>query len=69
MTTVLVTACGAPGAARMLRALKENGERDGRLVGVDMSDRAIAVANADGLWHPVFSAVDGGQFARDTAAP
>ena len=41
MTTILVTACGAPGAARLLRALRENGERDVRLVGVDMSDRAI----------------------------
>ncbi|HLX31781.1 MAG TPA: ATP-grasp domain-containing protein [Gaiellaceae bacterium] len=41
MTTILVTACGAPGAARLLRALKENGEREVRLVGVDMSDRAI----------------------------
>jgi carbamoyl-phosphate synthase large subunit len=41
MTTILVTASGAPGAARLLRALRENGERDVRLVGVDMSDRAI----------------------------
>jgi carbamoyl-phosphate synthase large subunit len=41
MTTILVTACGAPGAARLLRALKDNGEREVRLVGVDMSDRAI----------------------------
>jgi carbamoyl-phosphate synthase large subunit len=41
VTTILVTACGAPGAARLLRALKENGERGVRLVGVDMSERAI----------------------------
>jgi carbamoyl-phosphate synthase large subunit len=41
VTTILVTACGAPGAARLLRALRENGEREVRLVGVDMSDRAI----------------------------
>src|SRR6185312_4795599 len=41
MSTILVTACGAPGAARLLRALRENGERDVRLVGVDMSERAI----------------------------
>ena len=41
MTTILVTACGAPGAARLLRALRENGEREVRLVGVDMSERAI----------------------------
>ena len=41
MTTILVTACGAPGAARLLRSLRENGEREVRLVGVDMSERAI----------------------------
>ena len=41
MTTILVTASGAPGAARLLRALRENGEREVRLVGVDMSERAI----------------------------
>jgi carbamoyl-phosphate synthase large subunit len=41
MTTILVTASGAPGAARLLRALRENGERDVRLVGVDMGERAI----------------------------
>jgi carbamoyl-phosphate synthase large subunit len=41
MTTILVTAAGAPGAARLLRALRENGEREVRLVGVDMSERAI----------------------------
>src|SRR5216684_4062795 len=41
MTTILVTAAGAPGAAALLRGLRENGERDVRLVGVDMSERAI----------------------------
>jgi carbamoyl-phosphate synthase large subunit len=41
MTTILVTASGAPGAARLLRGLRENGERDVRLVGVDMSERSI----------------------------
>ncbi len=39
--TVLVSACGAPGTAALLRALKENGERELRLVGTDMSERAI----------------------------
>jgi len=39
--TVLVGASGAPGAAALLRALRENGERDVRLVGTDMSERAI----------------------------
>ena len=41
MTTVLVTASGAPGTAALLRGLRENGERNVRLVGVDMSERSI----------------------------
>ncbi len=39
--TVLVTAVGAPGAAALLRALRENGERDVRLVGCDMNERSV----------------------------
>ena len=39
--TVVVTASGAPGTAALLRALRENGERAVRLVGTDMSERAI----------------------------
>jgi carbamoyl-phosphate synthase large subunit len=39
--TVLVSASGAPGTAALLRALRENGEREVRLVGTDMSERAI----------------------------
>ena len=39
--TVLVTACGAPGTAALLRALRENGERPIRLVGCDMGERPI----------------------------
>jgi carbamoyl-phosphate synthase large subunit len=39
--TVLVSASGAPGTAALLRALRENGERRIRLVGTDMSERAI----------------------------
>ncbi|MGH2934157.1 MAG: ATP-grasp domain-containing protein [Gaiellaceae bacterium] len=41
MTTVLLTASGSPGTAALLRALRANGERDVRLVGVDMSERSI----------------------------
>ncbi|HET7573269.1 MAG TPA: ATP-grasp domain-containing protein [Gaiellaceae bacterium] len=41
MTTILVSAVGAPGSARLLRALRENGEREVRLVGVDMSERSV----------------------------
>ena len=41
MTTVLLSAAGAPGAARLIRALRVNGEREVRVVGTDMSERAI----------------------------
>jgi carbamoyl-phosphate synthase large subunit len=41
ITTVVVTACGAPGTAALLRALRENGEREVRLVGTDMSAEPI----------------------------
>jgi carbamoyl-phosphate synthase large subunit len=39
--TVLVTASGAPGTAALIRALRTNGERGVRIVGVDMSPQAI----------------------------
>jgi carbamoyl-phosphate synthase large subunit len=39
--TVLVSASGAPGTAALLRALRRNDERDVRLVGTDMSERAV----------------------------
>jgi carbamoylphosphate synthase large subunit len=39
--TVLVSASGAPGTAALLRALRENGERELRLVGTDMSEQSI----------------------------
>jgi carbamoyl-phosphate synthase large subunit len=38
---VLLTASGSPGTAALARALRENGERDVRLVGVDMNERSI----------------------------
>jgi carbamoyl-phosphate synthase large subunit len=41
LTTILVTAAGAPGTAALLRGLRENGERPVRLIGTDMSERAI----------------------------
>ena len=41
MTTILLSASGAPGSARLIRALHENGERDVRIVGTDMSEQAI----------------------------
>jgi carbamoyl-phosphate synthase large subunit len=39
--TIMVTASGAPGSARLIRALRENGERDVRIVGTDTSERSI----------------------------
>ena len=39
--TILVTACGAPGTVALLRALRDNGERDVRLVGVDMNEVVV----------------------------
>ena len=39
--TVVVTASGAPGTAALLRSLRENGEREVRLVGTDMSERSV----------------------------
>lgn len=45
--TVIVTASGAPGTAALLRGLRENGERDVRLVGTDMSARSIGRHLAD----------------------
>jgi len=45
--TIMVTASGAPGTAALLRALRENGEREVRLVGTDMSERAVGRMLAD----------------------
>jgi carbamoyl-phosphate synthase large subunit len=45
--TVLLTASGAPGTAALLRALRTNGERGVRIVGVDMSPQAIGRQFAD----------------------
>ena len=41
MTTVLVSAAGAPGTAALVRALRENGEREVRIVGTDMAERSV----------------------------
>ena len=59
--TVMVTASGAPGTAALLRALRENGEREVRLVGTDMSERAVGRHLCD-----AFHVVPGG---ADTAFP
>ncbi|HET7743249.1 MAG TPA: ATP-grasp domain-containing protein [Gaiellaceae bacterium] len=47
--TVLVSACGAPGTAALVRALRANGERDLRVVGTDMSERAVGRLLCDGF--------------------
>jgi carbamoyl-phosphate synthase large subunit len=47
VTTVLLTAAGAPGAAALIRGLRDNGERPARIVGVDMSERSIGKHLAD----------------------
>jgi carbamoyl-phosphate synthase large subunit len=39
--TVLVSAAGCPGSAALFRALRENGEREIRLVGTDMAELAV----------------------------
>jgi len=39
--TILLTAAGVPGSPALIRALRENGEREVRLVGTDMSELAI----------------------------
>jgi carbamoyl-phosphate synthase large subunit len=59
VTTVLVTASGAPGTAALLRGLRENGEREVRLVGVDMSERSIGRHLCD-AFHLVPSGSDPG---------
>jgi carbamoyl-phosphate synthase large subunit len=41
VTTVLVSAAGAPGTAALVRALRENGERELRVVGTDMAERSV----------------------------
>ncbi len=39
--TVVLTASGCPGTAALLRGLRENGEREVRLVGTDVSERSV----------------------------
>lgn len=38
--TVLLTGCGAPGAPGIIKCLRKNGERNIRIVGVDMNENA-----------------------------
>ena len=47
MTTILLSASGSPGSARLIRALHENGEREVRVVGTDMNPSAIGAHLCD----------------------
>jgi carbamoyl-phosphate synthase large subunit len=47
MTTILLSASGSPGSARLIRALQENGEREVRVVGTDMNPDAIGAHLCD----------------------
>ncbi len=55
--TVLVSACGSPGTAGLIRSLRENGERDVRIVGTDMAERVIGRFLAD-AFHRVPAGAD-----------
>jgi carbamoyl-phosphate synthase large subunit len=57
--TILVSASGAPGSAALLRGLRENGEREVRLVGTDMSERSIGRHLCD-AFHLVPAGADAG---------
>jgi carbamoylphosphate synthase large subunit len=57
--TVLVSACGAPGTAALMRALQDNGEREVRIVGTDMGGLAIGRHLAD-AFHRVPAGSDPG---------
>ena len=52
---ILVTASGAPGSPRLLRALRENGQRPVHLTGVDMRPESAGRFLCDG-----FALVPGG---------
>lgn len=48
--TVLLTGCGAPGAPGIIKCLRKNGERQIRIVGVDMSENAGARGMVDAFY-------------------
>jgi len=45
--TILVTACGSPGAIGLFKSLKSNGEREIKIIGTDMNPNAIGLFLAD----------------------
>lgn len=48
--TVLLTGCGAPGAPGIIKCLRKNGEREIRIVGVDMNENAGARGMVDAFY-------------------
>jgi carbamoyl-phosphate synthase large subunit len=44
---ILLTAAGSPGTAALVRALRENGEQDVRIIGVDMNERSVGAHVCD----------------------
>ncbi len=57
--TILVSAAGCPGSAALFRALRENGEREVRLVGTDMAEQAVGRHLCD-AFHLVPAGTDSG---------
>ncbi|MFX1318089.1 MAG: ATP-grasp domain-containing protein [Promethearchaeota archaeon] len=47
---ILLTACGCPGAATLIRMLKENGERPVEIIGTDMDTEPIGKYLTDGFY-------------------
>jgi carbamoyl-phosphate synthase large subunit len=47
VTTILLSAAGAPGAARLIKSLQENGERRARVIGTDMNPNSIGAHLCD----------------------
>lgn len=47
---LLLTGCGAPGAPGIIKCLRKNGERDIRIIGVDMNENAGARGMVDAFY-------------------
>lgn len=48
--TVLLTGCGAPGAPSIIECLRKNGEREIRIVSVDMNENAASRRSVDAFY-------------------
>ncbi|MCW3990000.1 MAG: ATP-grasp domain-containing protein [Candidatus Bathyarchaeota archaeon] len=47
---LILTACGCPGASTLIRMLKQNGEREVKIIGTDMSLEAVGRYLCDGFY-------------------